>query len=37
VFGYRISGKTMLRMAKEEYEREKLDVVVEKGNSVILD
>jgi hypothetical protein len=37
VFGYRRSGKTVLLMAKEEYEREKLDLGVEKSNSVILD
>jgi hypothetical protein len=33
VFGYRISSKTMLLMAKEEYECEKLDYGVEKGNA----
>jgi len=36
VFGYRRSSKTVLRVAKEEYEREKLDLGVEKSTSVIL-
>jgi hypothetical protein len=37
VLGHRRSSKMMLQMAKEECEHEKLDLVVEKSNSAMLD